>query len=220
MSFFMRPQYLFLMTLIFFIPSKIFTQDERFFREILKGRKEKVKTDNLEKAHFIVNSKVYEVDLDDDGHQERLVFEKRDGQDWMFIYSLTHQRLFKKKFEQNGMNAGVYRINIRKVSKSHKVVLIHYYQGHTNYNKFNGQSKLYIFTVPKLQIMKSTMTDGPEVWEEVDDSNVHYRQRDYKITLPDLNKDGIREISVRHHKIVRTFYLNKDNLWKRPIYER
>lgn len=149
--------------------------------------------------HFNVVSKLHEIDLNQDDRVESIVLEKRDAEDWLHIHAYDRSRIFSLQLIPTGFKSDVYRVNLRQISNKTKVLLVHYYEGHNQGKNFKGTARLYIISWDDNDLSTLASFRGPEIWEEFKDDKIHYHQRPQHVTLFDLDSDGVREISVRHH---------------------
>jgi hypothetical protein len=191
------------------LSGNVVAQDEREFRDFLMGevRTENTVTPELS-LKFRVFSPLYEFDLDGDHRNEKFLLEKRDGKDWLHIHNYKDERIFSTFFEPLGERSTIYRLNIRQLSAHTKLILIHYYEGHTDYINFHGTSRLHYLTIDNNDFKTLSIYRGPAVFEEMRERMGvvnSYHQRGYHISLNDFNESGVRDVSVRYRGIVRVY---------------
>ncbi len=175
-------------------------QDERFVRQMLSGDLAPGGRPKAEPTpHFHVTSSLYEIDLNGDDRVEYIVMEKKDAQDWLHIHSYDKQRIFSLKLVPRGWKSDVYRVNLRQLSDQTKVLLVHYYEGSNQGIDFVGTGRLYVVSLDNNDLQTLRGHRGPQIWEEFKDTKIHYHQRPHHVSLFDLDSDGVREITVRHH---------------------
>lgn len=204
-------------TLLFlvFVSSSLWAQDERFFREIFSGDFYKTgKRDVKKKFHFKVHSGYYNIDLTGDGITEGIVYEKKDGEDWVHIHDSNKRKVFSYNFEASGVGAQIYKINIAKVSPKSKVLIFYYYEGAIKYSDFRGIGRLYFLSIDDNDLNTLSMHRGPIYWEEKKEQNRGYFQRSYRVSFYDYNKDGIKEIVIKHHLITRVWIYTAPGNWR------
>jgi hypothetical protein len=190
-------------------------QDERYFRQLFTGEFARDPMKEEKGNYYLsISSPVYHVDLDDDGREERLIVVKHDGEDWIYIENHKRERIFSYKFTPKGGNSGLYRVNIRRLSKDTKIVLLQYYEGFVKYLESRGTARLYMMTIDKRDLSTIAVTPGPNIWDEHKDFKEHYHQRSSAFSLVDFNNNGIREVAVRYHLITRVYFYNGSGKWK------
>ncbi len=196
---------------LFMASNSGYAQDERFIRKLLSGDLgvEGVE-ENKPKPHFHVTSAMYEIDLNNDNRVESIVIEKKDSEDWLHIQNYERQIIYSLKFVRKGWESDVYKINLRKLSDNTHVLLVRYYEGHNQGDNFTGTARLYTISWENNDLTKISSMRGPEIWDEFKDSKIHYHQRPQLISLNDLDGDGYKEISIRHHLSTKVMkYLGK-----------
>ena len=196
---------------LFMASNSGYAQDERFIRKLLSGDLgvEGVEEDKP-KPHFHVASAMYEIDLNNDNRVESIVIEKKDSEDWLHIQNYERQIIYSLKFVRKGWESDVYKINLRKLSDNTHVLLVRYYEGHNQGDNFTGTARLYTISWENNDLTKISSMRGPEIWDEFKDSKIHYHQRPQLISLNDLDGDGYKEISIRHHLSTKVMkYLGK-----------
>lgn len=207
----------YIIAIIFFgitISSKSFSQDELEFRKIISGVQ--LKSNVLETDFkYVVKSPDYQIDFDGDGLLESFQIIKADGCDIVEIKDYNGKLLFQSKLISSGRESSVYQMNVYKLSKSAKAIVLHYYEGFNKYLTFSGSARLYFLTMDNNQLQSFKMFKGPVFWLEEKDHFERYRQRNYELNVTDYNGDGIREISVKHKKIARVYFYRGHGNWRR-----
>ncbi len=206
----MLKQLIFIISIVGLCQS-VWAQDERFVRKLLSGDLgiEGVDQDKP-KPHFNVVSPLYEIDLNGDDRVESIVIEKKDSEDWLHIQSYERKIIYSLRFVRKGWESDVYKINLRKLSPTTHVLLIRYYEGHNQGDNFTGTARLYAISWENNDLSTIKSVRGPEIWDEFKDSKIHYHQRPQVVSLNDLDSDGFKEISVRHHLSTKVMkYLGK-----------
>lgn len=203
-------------TLIPLFFNELIAQDERFMRKLFSGElhNSSVRPD-LKEYKIRTVSPFYAIDLNEDGLDEHVIVEKKDGEDWIHIYGVTKLRIKSFQLEPAGVDSKLYRISLRKISSKTKVLLLHFYEGYNKYLGFYGSVRLYFVTIDFNNLRTLSIFKGPSIWEEGMDFRKRYHRRNLKYSLYDFNGDGIREIVVKHHLISRVyFYTDFYGKWK------
>ncbi len=191
--------------MIFFLiwPLGVMAQDERYLREIFSGinvpLEKKIDQRPID-YKWRANGAIYQLDLDGDGFKELIIPEMIDGQNWLNILAPDQHQLGSFFFEAQGANSHIYKIIFRSVAANIKVLLVHFYEGYSNYYQFSGQSRLYIITIVDNKLNEMKMTKGPFFYYEVEEQwgKKAYYQREYFLSTYDYNGDGIDEITLKY----------------------
>ena len=163
---------------------------------------------------------IYLVDLNSNGEKERIHFVNRDGKDWLSIKSREGKEMASYHFQAVGLDATPFKIWLRSLSSSSKVLIIYYYEGYTNYLKFMGSVRLYFLTFENNDLKTLSMRRGPPIFYEHSDKDKSYRQRRYKVEVSDYNGDGRRDILVKYNYITDIFLYQGEGKWlhqTRPV---
>ena len=197
-----------------FLHSVALAQDERFFRDFLSKDLQIKRELKKEKVHFRSISEFYDFDLNGDYRNESFIFEKKDGQGILYIYSYDRKKIFGYEFETLGKNARPYRISVKNLSSKTKVFIVYYYEGNANYLKFKGSSRLYFLTIDNNDLNTLSMYKGPPVFEEFENfKKGHYHQRIYNVRAEDFNTDGTKELSVEYGLTSRVYFYKSNGKW-------
>ena len=165
-----------------------------------------------EKILFEQFSPEYLLDMTGDGKKERIRFVNRDGRDRMIVADFRGRRVFHHDFRAVGLDATPYKILFRSLSPFSKVLVIHYYEGHTDYIKFMGSARLYFLTFQKNDLKTLSMYRGPSVFYEHVRKG-RYRRRSYDVDVADLDGDGKRDILVKYGGIKDVFLYRGEGAW-------
>ena len=138
----------------------------------------------------------YLLDLNGDGKKEQIHFINRDGLDWMHIVDFRGNSIYRYVFRASGLDATPYKMRFRNLGPTSKVLVIHYYEGYTDYLKFMGTARLHFLTFEKNDLKTLRMHRGPGVFYEHFEKGNSYRQRTHKVDIVDWNRDGLRDIVV------------------------
>ncbi len=199
---------------ILFSNFTLYAQDERVFRDFFLGKySEKdfdVETYKNLKDKWRVSTPMYRIDLDNDGLLESILVEKSDGKDWFHILGNDNLRLFSLKLSTKGSQSYLHKVHIKQLSKGIKLLLLHFYEGYTEYFDFLGTSRIYFVTIEDNDLTKIYSYAGPYIFSEHRNFKKSYGQKIFDISLYDYNNDGVREVIVGYNKIKRVFaYLQK-----------
>lgn len=194
-------------------PFNATAQDERYFREIVTGDHVQAKEQDLPEADIVSFSKAYELDLTGNHRFERIIFERRDGIDWVTIYNYQKELIFEYQLDTQAAGSRVYKIKMNDVSQSERLLSLYFYEGATDYLNFKANTRLYFLTFKVDDLKQMTAQKGPRIWEEFSDKRGHYHQRAYDVNLVDLNSSQVKEIVVSFRTIRRVYRLNDEMKW-------
>ena len=203
----------FLLNLAFF-PLK--AQDEYFLRNLLDREKPQDSSSRergRDDSKFQTRTGRYLFDLNDDGKKESFYFSKRDGGNWLFIYDNENREIFSYFFESHGPWSWAYKLEARYLSAQHRIFLIYFYEGRTDYTKFQSTARIYFLTLDRSQLGSLKMTKGPYLWEEYEDKLGHYHHRTQFLSLADLDGNGMREVIVKYGLISRVYRYREGGKW-------
>ena len=178
---------------LYFLTGIVQAEDERSFvgvSSVLSSPEKKVK--------FEYPFPEYLIDLNGDGKKERIYFVNKDGQDGMFVKDFRGKSIYHYVFRALGLDATPFKIRFRSLGPFSKVLVIHYYEGYTDYLKFMGTARLYFLTFEKNDLKTLKMRRGPGVFYEHLEKGKSYRQRTHRVDIVDWDKDGLRDIVVRY----------------------
>ena len=191
-----------------FCPGEVWAEDERSFVGA-----ERTFPAPEKKPLFVHHFPDYLVDLTGDGKKERIHFVNRDGKDRMVLKHPGGKPFYQYDFRAVGLNATPYKILFRNLTPSSKVLIIHYYEGHTDYLKFLGSARLYFLTFENNDFKTLSMHRGPSVFYEYSDKGSAYRRRQYKVEVVDFNRDGRRDVLVRYSGIKDIYLYRGEGAW-------
>jgi len=189
-------------------------QDERFINKVFGKRVEKESIQGSEFIKMKVYSPLYQIDLNNDGHKEKLLLEKRNGNDYLHIHDWKNKNIFNYRFDVKGMNSRVYKISIKTISAKTNLLIFHYYEGNTSLENFYGTSRVYFLTIDNGDFNTFSIHKGPSVWEEVKSSWYGYRQKGYQLTVKDLNGDRIKEVELTSRGTNRVYHYSGEGRWR------
>ena len=191
----------------------VYSQDERIIKDLLN-----IKNDKIVEKHYSweVKSPLYRFDLTGNGLKESFQIEKKDGEDWFKLYNYQKKLVYEIKFARTGLNSHLYKIIKSRLSFSPPITLliIHHYQGLAAYTNFYANTRLYFLTIEDQLLNQTFLFKGPLIWEEEESFPGRYRQRLYKISIEDLDKDGIKEVIIYHQSIKYIYKYFQEGYWK------
>lgn len=196
---------------------QVMAQDERFTRKLLSGDLTRIDPLQSESKYtYRARSSYYEIDINGDNRNESFVIEKKDGEDWFHVYSYKKEKLYSYKLDPGGFDSRLYRITTRKLSSNTNVYILHYFEGVNRSLKFRSQARFYFLTIDGKDLSTLATYKGPAYWEEFKSfKHNHYHQREYVLTAIDLNKDGIKELSLSYNQTKRVFFYAGKGSWLR-----
>ena len=202
--------------LIFFLSfSNAMCQDERLFRDLMdRSEKKSSKASILQKkVHWKAISPFYEVEMDGIPGKESFRVEKRDGEDWFLLFDQHKEKILSKKLDALGRDSKVFRVSLRSLSKKVKTLIVYFYNGFTKAVNFEGTGRVYFFTWEDNDLKTINSYKGPSFWHEFSRRNGHYHRRAYELSLYDIDRDGTKEIVVKHGPTTKLFFYNKKKGW-------
>ncbi len=206
----------FLLTACVAMPITLIAQDERFLRQLFTGSLKKSEEKVAPAAvHYKVRTPFYEFDFNGDLRNEKIIVEKLDAQTWIHVHAYNRERVFSHKFNVNGVNSDLYRIQVRNLSPTTRVFVLYFYEGKTEYVDFSGSARVYFMTIDNNDLKTLAVKKGPAVWEEVKVGTSHYHQRNYNLSLFDYNRDGVNEITVKYHLSSKVYFYKGKGKWLR-----
>lgn len=191
-------------------------QDEKVIREMLSGemaKKEEVKV--VEKEYsWTAGSALYQYDLDEDGYMEGLQIQKKDSEDWFYIYDKNQKEVLKKQLDTKGRFSRLYKLSLVKIAPNTKVMILHFYQGFVEYDDFYASACFYFVTFDNNDLNTMQITQGPTFFEEQQNKRKDYHLKKYKWNVFDFDKDGTKELIVKYNKISKIFIYRGKGVWK------
>lgn len=191
-------------------------QDERFTRGLLSGDLTRIVTpQNESKYNYRVRSPYYEVDLNGDHKNESFVVEKKDGEDWVYVFNYQKIKIYSFKLDAGGAHSRLYRITSKSLSQNSKVYVLHFFEGVTQFLKFRSQARFYFLTIDNNNLASISTYKGPAFWEEFKSfKHNHYHQRKYELTAVDLNLDGVKELTLSYNDTRRVYFYKGNGSWR------
>ena len=190
-----------------------YSQDERYFRDFFSGKLTRDKFQEIKKYKFEKKSNYYDIDLNGDGFKESIDYIKKDNEDWIGVYDYHKNLIFQRRLPSVGVNSFVYKISFHKLGENHRVLIIYFYEGYTEYLNYLATSRVFFLTIDKGDLTKIFLKKGPIVFREREKRNRKYGKRNYKLYLRDIDNDGNRDIIVKYHEISRAFIYRGKGRW-------
>jgi hypothetical protein len=192
----------------------VLAQDERFFRQLFSqelGERAKL----VKKHKWRVQTPYYEFDLDRDGVKEGIVYEKKDGEDYINFHA-PNKKLLKSYFlPAQGPGAKVFRILIKDLSPTTRILILYFYEGYVEYLQSYGSVRLYFVTIDNNNLSTLSFFKGPIYFYELEEFSKTYFQHNYKLSVIDQDGDGVREVLVKYQDIHYFFKYKGKGKWAR-----
>ncbi len=202
---------------LFLVAFRAFGQDERYFRQILKGEasNSSIVTSEFATHQLNVDGASYHVDLNSDGIEESLKPQKRDGVDWIEIRDSSLRIIFEAKLLAIGGDSTIYKIKLAQISNVAKVLILYLDEGQSTGKKFESLGRFFLVTFENNDLSQMKITMGPHHFHEKEGQREQYWRRDYSVELRDLNQDGVREIVAEYNHIQRILRYKGKGEWER-----
>jgi hypothetical protein len=181
-------------------------QDERSFYQLFDKRN--VDADGKFDYKWSVASKVYKLDLDQDGEKEGMVVEFKDSETWLSIYAGQRQ-VFTYKLLPTGLDSKLYRVRLKTIAPKVVALILYFYEGYTTYLNMQSVTRVYFGAIVDGDLRKIDMIRGPHIFEEREDWLENYEQKVYSTDFFDFNGDGVMDISIKNKLISRVYSYNK-----------
>lgn len=192
--------------LIFFLSGpELFAQDERYYRKMLSGDLGKTIPAESGVREINVSGDAYLIDLNNDGIEERLIPQKRDGVDWLEIQNSSLQSIFSAKLFTMGANGHLFRIKMVALNAKVKALILFLDEGVTQGGRLESQGVIYLLSFENNDLSTLKLQRGARFFHEVKAQREQYYRRAYNVNVYDIDKDGEREIVIEYHHIQRIF---------------
>lgn len=189
-----------------------FAQDERVLRYILRNKVLKEQS-LIDRTKWRISSKFYELDLDGDKRNEKISMENNDGINYFVVRNYRNFAFFREPFLTQAIGGIVHRVRLVQISKNTKALIVYYFEGKTEYIDFQATGRLYFVSWKNDDLSTMKMSRGPHYWQEFKSYRGNYFTRKFEVFLKDYNKDGVKEVAVKHGTISRVYHLLRDNSW-------
>ena len=87
----------------------------------------------------------FSIDLNLDQKNENIVLKKKNGLDYIIIFSHDNKNLFQHELTPMGKNSKLTKISHVIINDQHQCMLGYYFQGQTNVKALKSSSRLYSF---------------------------------------------------------------------------
>jgi hypothetical protein len=203
--------------LIFLISFNISAQDERYYRQILKGELPSFNQDAKEdqEHQYSVLGAFYTVDLNGDGVEEIIQPQKRDGVDWIEIKDSSKRKIFEAKLLAMGGESHIYKIKMAQISQKTKLLLIYLDEGRTVGRRFESTARIFLLTFDNNDLSTMQITEGPHYFHEKEGQREQYWRRDYAVEIRDVDQNGTRDVIVQFNHIQRIMIYKGKGEWER-----
>lgn len=202
--------------LLFWSSDRSYGQDEKFIRKVFKKQTNDLFSKGLgrRRFHWVVNGPAHNVDFNGDGFKEKIYISKRDQQDWIVVANSDNKALFEGVLNPVGRGSKIYKINMTSLNSNVRVMVLHYFEGVTDYIHTRGTSRLYFVSMDYNNLDTLSLFKGPIVWEEKEEKLGHYHQRLYDLKFKDYNNDGLKEVSVSYNHIGQVYFYKGGGNWQ------
>ena len=187
------------------LPGMANAQDGQYLRDLQRGEFKSKIGRSTNRYSFILESMLYELDLNQDGSKEGIIFEQRDGESWIVLYSSQGRKLGEFKFMTVGRYAAPVLLRLRVLGPQVTVLAIAFKEGENSYMEFSNTIRWYFLLMEDLHFNSMDLVPGPLMAEERLDFQRRYTRRGSHLQFKDLNQDGILDIVVAYRSIQRAY---------------
>ena len=187
-------------------------QDEKFLQELRQGKFNPEVVKKSTDYSFILESMMYDIDLNQDGPQEGIMFEQRDGESWMVIYNSQGRKLREFKFFVTGRYAAPVRLHLKALGPQVRGLGIAFKEGENNYTEFANMVRWYFLVMEGANFKYMNLVPGPLMAEEHLDFQKRYYRRGSRLSFEDLNQDGMLDVVVSFRDIKRAYLFRHHTL--------
>jgi hypothetical protein len=205
-----------LLFMVFFLSLPVLAQDERYFRQILKGEvSDPTKYEVLKPIQdFVLRGKSYRIDLNSDGMEETIQPLKKDGVDWLEIRNSSENILFSGKLFAMGSNSTLYKIKLVHLSPKVKTLILFLDEGGVSGKKFEATAKIFIISYENNDLSQMKLSAGPHFFHEKESVREQYWRRNYQVNVYDTDHDGVRDIAIQFNHIQRIMFYKGRGEWE------
>jgi hypothetical protein len=203
--------------LILCLVRPVWGQDERFYRQILKGELPQFSQElkEVSETQFNVKGASYLIDLNGDGIEESIQPQKRDGVDFIEIKDSSQRKIFDHKLLAIGGESHIYKIKFTQLNDKTKVLVIFLDEGHTAGLRFESTARIFLVTFENNDLSTMKLTQGPHHFHEKESQRDQYWRRNYAVEVRDTNDDGTKEVVVQFNHIQRIMLYKGRGEWLR-----
>ena len=191
-------------------------QDEKFIRDLLTldfttGKVQK--GPDRDNAHWVVDSPLYSIDLNNDGFKDSLQISKVNGEDWFQVLDNNQRIAFQMKLAKQGRQSKLYKVSIKKIAEKTILMVLYFYEGFSLFTEFDSSGRLYFLTMENNNFATLKSYEGPRYWDEKERKIEHYHQRIYSVNVEDINSDGTKEVIFSYNLIKRVYFYRGEGNW-------
>jgi hypothetical protein len=195
----------------------VLAQDERYYRQILNGELPSQGLDirEVQEHQFNVKGASYSIDLNEDGIEEILQPQKRDGVDWIEIKDSSQRKVFESKLLAMGGESVIYKAKLARISPNTKLLILFLDEGKTSGRRFESTARIYLVTFENNDLSTMQITTGPHHFHEKEGQRDQYWHRDYAVEIRDVDKNGVRDVVVEFNHIQNIMLYQGKGDWLR-----
>jgi hypothetical protein len=200
-----------LLTMLLIISTSSLAQNERLVRKFFSKdlfEKEKPLIPNISVA-----SKDYLVDLNSDGESERINITKNEFEDKLQIFTNMGKRLFEQKFTAMGKESAIYKLRVRSISKSVRVIIVYYFEGIIDSTLYQSQTKTHFLTIENNDLTSIYSSKGSYIENEKGVLDISFYKKTLQLKFKDFNHDGRDEIIIGQKGLQRVFLYQGKGQW-------
>jgi hypothetical protein len=194
--------------------NQLFAQDERLIRKMISGELAIESTKAVAPALFSVTGPAYRIDLNQDGLEETIQVKNQDGLNWIHIFDINQNEMFKAKLWAMGAMSRLYKIRLVDLNTESRVLILHVDEGRTESVRYESTARLFIISMDKNNLSSLKMVVGPRYWHERKAHREQYSFRNYFLNVIDLDKNGTKEIYVKYHGAEWIYIYQGRGQWK------
>ena len=88
-------------------------------------------------------------------------------------------------------------------------------KGKTVGRRFESTARIFLLSFENNDLSTLSLTMGPHHFQEKEGQREQYWRRDLKVSIRDVNGDGVRDIIVEYNRIQRIMTYKKFGVWER-----
>jgi len=190
-----------------FLAFDSFSQDEIEFKKMITRRINKPLSEFPDKLHSL---KTVIFDLNRDGETDKIQLIKKNGLDYIRILDEKDNNVFEKELQTKGVESKIYKARFVTLSNKVNCLVLYFYEGNRQTHLFEGAARVYFLTIENKDLKKMYLFQGGHYFHEKLEFKDKYFLKEFTVNIKDLNKDGIKEVSLKYNKMSRTYmYLGK-----------
>lgn len=198
---------------VFILAFSAFSQDEDFFKKILKG--ELVQSDRIApEPDFVTKDKFYHYDIVGDSRLEVIIPSKRDGLDWITIKNSVGETLFESKLQAYGIESILYKIRVTTLKPGVKAIQFYYMEGVTDWVQYQRTARVYLLSYDNGKFGYK-LYKAAHISVEKEMVRDQYWRRKFVVEPTNLDGDDIKELMISYGQTQHVFFYKGDGIWKR-----